>query len=64
MTKHSITKQAPATAHVYKTLAACCHYRQIRPSGAQPVFDAATKKPLGFAQLPDKEAGVSIYWVR
>jgi hypothetical protein len=60
----TITKFIPVGTKVYATLANCCRYQNVRPGGAQPVFDAASKKSLGFAVLPEKLDGSYVYWTK
>jgi hypothetical protein len=54
----------PLGTKVYSTLANCCRHQNTLPGGAQPVFSADTKKPLGFAKLPEKVDGAHIYWTK
>lgn len=66
-------KTIPAGTKIYASLANCCRHQSVRPGGVQPVFNAADiasqnhmlqARAIGFAALPEREAGVYITWTR
>ena len=58
------TEKIGSAVKVYKTMSNCSRFQHVRAGYIQPVFDAQTKKPLGFAALPEKIDGEYAYYIK
>ena len=58
------TVKIDATVKVYKTMANCSRFQHVRAGYIQPVFDAQTQKPVGFAALPEKVEGEYVHYIQ
>ena len=58
------TVKIDSTVKVYKTMANCARYQHAKAGYIQPVFDAQSQKPVGFAALPEKVEGEFVRYIQ